>query len=73
MYSPILRNTRNNETQALSTENCLCQVQEDRWIIIKEEKTHKELMLKKMKNVFVGLSIDNNNKRRKKRRKHTKS
>ena len=30
MYSSIRRSTRNNETQALSTENCLLQVQEHR-------------------------------------------
>ena len=32
----------NNETQVLSIENCLCQVQEDRQIIIKEEGSKED-------------------------------
>ena len=42
MYSLIRRNTRHNETQALSTENCLRQVQENRQVIIKEEGSKDE-------------------------------
>ena len=33
MYSPKDETQRNNETQALSTDICLHQVAEDRWII----------------------------------------
>ena len=35
-------NQENNETQVLSTENCLYQLQEDRWITIKEEGSKEE-------------------------------
>ena len=42
----------NNEIQALSTENCLRQVQENRQIIIKEEGSKEEDRLD-VTNIFV--------------------
>ena len=41
MYSPIRQTQRKKETQALSTENRLRQVQE-KYIIIKEEGSKEE-------------------------------
>ena len=55
--------TKHKETQALSTENCLRQVQENRQIIIKEERSkeedrQEEAYVKKkcfVQNVYVDL------------------
>ena len=42
MYSPIRLTQGNEETQALLTENCHCQMQEKLIIIIKEEGSKEE-------------------------------
>ena len=41
MYSPKDETQRNNETQALSTDICLHQVAENRWIIIPSDLKRK--------------------------------
>ena len=41
MYSPKDETQRNNETQALSTDICIHQVAEERWIIIPSDLKRK--------------------------------